>query len=314
MKQTSLILTGRRTLKWEEWTLPALKQDEVYIQTIAGAISIGAELPQYNESDVTDPDPVYPKGTGYESYGKVLGVGDHVSQVKVGDRVLAFYGHKDYGVVKSDKAVVVPEHLDYKYALLNTLSCDAAKGVLKLCPENSSRVLVAGAGTMGTLAVYFLKKYMNVDHVDVLEPNDKRHALPTRLGATNVYISNDQVSSNYYDYALECSSNSDAFKTLLRSMKSEGEVCILSDGNKDLFYLTQDFYWKELKIVGSSDGWNYRKHAEWFFNDYEKSSYLTNIFEHEVSYAQLINCFKELSANRINPMKVLVRYDRTDKD
>ena len=50
MKQKSLILTGPKNLKWEKYSMSPLKKDEVLIKTIAGAISIGAELPQYNES------------------------------------------------------------------------------------------------------------------------------------------------------------------------------------------------------------------------------------------------------------------------
>ncbi|MEH6892354.1 hypothetical protein V7024_22350, partial [Bacillus sp. JJ864] len=37
-------------------------------RTIAGAISIGAELPQFNENDNSEIRPIYPKETGYESY------------------------------------------------------------------------------------------------------------------------------------------------------------------------------------------------------------------------------------------------------
>ncbi|MBN8237208.1 alcohol dehydrogenase catalytic domain-containing protein [Halobacillus kuroshimensis] len=311
MKQKSLILTGPKNLIWETCSFSPLKKDEVSIKTIAGAISIGAELPQYNESDVTDSHPTYPRETGYESYGEVLEVGSNVTQVKVGDHVLAFYGHKDLAIVKPNKIVAVPKQLDYKYALLNTLSCDAAKGVLKLNPERVSRVLVTGGGTMGILAVHFLKRYMNVSHVDMLESNKQRHVIPKRIGVDNVFSTKNEVSEHSYDYALECSSSFAAFKTLLRSMKSEGKVSILSDGNKDLFHLTEDFYTKELTIVGSSDGWNYHKHADWFFKEYQSSSFLKDVFEHEVSQEDLIHCFDELHTNQISPMKVLVHYNRT---
>lgn len=311
MKQKSLILTGPKNLKWEKYSMSPLKKDEVLIKTIAGAISIGAELPQYNESDLTDPHPTYPRDTGYESYGEVLEVGSSVTQAKVGDRVLAFYGHKDFSIVKSNKIVVVPKELDYRYALLNTLFCDAAKGVLKLNPARVSRVLVTGGGTMGTLAVHFLKRYKKIEHVDVLEPNKQRHAIPKRIGVDNVFSTKEEVSGNSYDYALECSSSFAAFRTLLSSMKLEGKVCILSDGNKDLFHLTEDFYTKELEIVGSSDGWNYNKHADWFFKEYQTSSFLSDIFEHEISHENLIHCFDELHTNQISPMKVLVHYNRS---
>ncbi len=46
MQSRSLLLTAPRQLEWITENLPAVKPDEVLVQTSAGAISIGAELPQ----------------------------------------------------------------------------------------------------------------------------------------------------------------------------------------------------------------------------------------------------------------------------
>ena len=75
MIQTSLELKEKKTLQWTTKTISPLKEDEILIKTVAGAISIGAELPQYNETDPTDHPPSYPKETGYESYGEVIAKG-----------------------------------------------------------------------------------------------------------------------------------------------------------------------------------------------------------------------------------------------
>ncbi|WP_273851934.1 zinc-binding dehydrogenase [Guptibacillus spartinae] len=308
MKQQSLILTGKRKLEWKSTMLDPIKEDEVLIETIAGAISIGAELPQYNETDVTDTNPQYPRETGYESYGRVIETGRNVVDIHVGDNVLAFYGHKDLGVVKALKVVRVPEEVHYTFALLNTLSCDSAKGVFKLHPKPTDKVLVTGSGTIGLLTLHFLKDYMNIKQVDVLEPNETRCRLADTFGASNIFLSEDQVPNNHYDYGLECSSSNKAFQTLLKSLKPNGEVCVLSDGNKDLFYLNEDFYEKELKIVGSADGWDYQQHSQWFFGSIERAKYLNEIFECEISSHELIDCFVNLSEKRGNPIKVLVRY------
>lgn len=37
-----------------------LQDDEVFIKTIVGAISIGAEIPQYMNSNLADKPPLYP--------------------------------------------------------------------------------------------------------------------------------------------------------------------------------------------------------------------------------------------------------------
>ncbi|WP_313491855.1 alcohol dehydrogenase catalytic domain-containing protein [Exiguobacterium sp.] len=112
--------------------LPLLGIHDVHVRTLAGSISIGAELPQWLEQDMTETDYGYPLETGYESYGKVLAVGEAVQTVKPGDRVVGFYGHQDQAVVPESKVILVPAYVSPREALLLILSCDAAKGVRKL--------------------------------------------------------------------------------------------------------------------------------------------------------------------------------------
>jgi alcohol dehydrogenase len=75
-----------------------------------------------------------------------------------------------------------------------------------------------------------------------------------------------------------------------------------------LFYLNEDFYEKELKIVDSADGWSYQQHSQWFFDSIERAKYLNEIFERDISSHELIDCFANLSEKSDNPIKVLVRY------
>ncbi|TMU88165.1 alcohol dehydrogenase [Bacillus sp. BHET2] len=309
MKQHSLVLTAKKKLEWTTHTLPALKKDEVLIKTIAGAISIGAELPQYDERDVTERSPSYPKETGYESYGEVIGVGDEVEQFTIGDRVVAFYGHKDYGIVNENKAIFVPNDIHHADALLVILSCDSAKGVLKLNPKEDDRVLVTGAGTMGLLTIYFLKEYMNVKYIEVSEPNTFRGGLAMDLGAETVYKHVGECPIDIYDYGFECSGFNGAFNTLQESLKYEGEICILSDGNKESFQLQPGFFRKELKVIGSSDGWDYDRHSKWYFDQIKgKDSGLKRLFEEVITSQDLVECFDDLSKGRLHPVKVLVEY------
>ncbi len=135
MEQNKLVLEGPKYLKWKTCKIKSIQDDEIIVKTIAGAISIGAELPQFKGSDVTDMNPIYPRKTGYESYGEVIQVGNKVTNLKVGDRVVSFYGHDTIGIVKGDKVIRVPSYIEPKDALLSILSCDAAKGILKLNPR-----------------------------------------------------------------------------------------------------------------------------------------------------------------------------------
>ncbi|OFD47054.1 hypothetical protein BWGOE3_25730 [Bacillus mycoides] len=45
MEQYKLVLEGSKQLKWQTDKIRPLQDDEIIVKTIAGAISIGAELP-----------------------------------------------------------------------------------------------------------------------------------------------------------------------------------------------------------------------------------------------------------------------------
>ncbi|MDJ1475997.1 zinc-binding dehydrogenase [Bacillus sp. LS15-K4] len=308
MEQNKLVLEGPKRLKWETCKIKSIQDEEIIIKTIAGAISIGAELPQYKESDVTDINPIYPRKTGYESYGEVIQVGNKVTKLKVGDKVVAFYGHETVGVVKEDKVIRVPSYIKPKVALLSILSCDAAKGILKLNPRQDEKVLITGMGVIGLLACYFLKYYVGVKHVDVVEPNKNRRDFAKKFGVKNIYDSEEQIIETY-NYGFECSATNSGFHTLQKVLKTNGQICILSDGNIEELTLIADFYQKELQIIGSSDGYDYQKHADWFFSQIEQTTWIEEIFQHEIQYTELIQCFEELSQGIITPLKVFVSYE-----
>lgn len=277
MKQQVLMLCGEKFLEWQTRELPPLEPDEVLLKTIAGAISIGAEMPQYNGRDITEVDPQYPRNTGYENYSEVVGVGEKVQSIQNGDKVIAFYGHKTVSIAKENGIIPVTKGISSHESLLTILSCDSAKGVLKLNPSKSDKVLVTGMGTMGLLTVYFLEYYIGVKHIDIIEPEHGRREIAKRFGAKHTFSVHNQLKSNY-DYGIECSGKFDAFQVLQEGVKTDGEICILSDGNREEFKLTSAFYKKELRIVGSSDGWNYENTLSGFLNKFKKHPLLINYF------------------------------------
>ncbi|HDR7282706.1 alcohol dehydrogenase catalytic domain-containing protein [Bacillus paranthracis] len=308
MEQNKLVLEGPKRLKWEKREIKSIQDDEIIVKTIAGAISIGAELPQYRESDVTDTNPMYPRKTGYESYGEVIQFGNKVTNLNVGDKVVSFYGHETIGIVKGDKVIRVPSYIKPQVALLSILSCDAAKGVLKLNPQKDTKVLITGMGVIGLLTCYFLKYYVGVEQVDVVEPNKNRREIAKKFGAKNLFDSEEKIIETY-NYGFECSATNIGFYTLQKALNSNSEICILSDGNLEELTLTADFYEKELRIIGSSDGYDYQQHADWFFSQIEQTPWIEEIFQHEIQHTGLIQCFEELSQGIITPLKVFVSYE-----
>ena len=254
MHRKSLLLTAPVQLEWVLEDLSLLQPDEVLIQTTAGAISIGSELPIYSGTARSTEPIRYPHMTGYESAGIVIARGSDVQRLQVGDRVIAFYGHRTHAIIPEAKAIAVPDNVPDALALLSILTCDVSKGIRKVAPQPDESVLITGAGTIGLLTIFMLIAF-GVQKIDVVESRVERRTLALQLAA-NMAMPLQEINtrSEMYPIAFECSSNNRAFELLQRKMQPEGRICILSDGNIEPLTLTPTFHEKELMIVGSSDG------------------------------------------------------------
>jgi alcohol dehydrogenase len=306
----SLLLTAPRQLQWVVEELPPLLPNEVLIRTTAGAISIGSELPLYIGTARSTEPIRYPHMTGYESIGIISSCGSHVQRFQVGDRVIAFYGHRTYAIVPGTKAIAVPDDVPDELALLAILTCDVSKGIQKAAPKVNEPVLITGAGTIGLLTVFMLKA-VGAQTVDVVEPQAQRRTLALQLGARLAITPQDITRGNVtYSVAFECSSRNQAFELLQAKMERQGRICILSDGNIEPLIVTPAFHEKELMLNGSSDGTDYQEHAKWFFSivsEYSKN--LAQLFEYQTTADYLITTFELLATGAIMPIKVLVRYN-----
>jgi alcohol dehydrogenase len=112
-----------------------------------------------------------------------------------------------------------------------------------------------------------------------------------------------------YAVGFECSGRDAAFELLQERLRSGGRLAVISDGNLEPLVLSPHFHEKELLVVGSSDGLDYREHAQWFFDVAGGgSSGLERLFELRVAAEELPETFRRLAAGEVSPIKVLVRY------
>lgn len=305
----NLFLTAAKSLTWITEELPAPGAHDVVVQTQTSAISIGSELPRYCGTARTDRPVYYPESMGYENVGIVLACGSAVQMVQRGDRVVAFYGQRTRAIVPETKVIVVPAGVSDALAILAILTCDAAKGIRKLAPRPEEMALITGAGAMGLLTLFILRAY-GVAHVDMVEPRGERHALARTLGARQVLHPQElALEDGAYAVAFECSSRDAAFALLQQHMQANGRICVTADGNIEPLTLTSAFHEKELQLVASSDGWDYHRHAAWYFHEVQqRQTCLEQLFELQIPRDELISTFEQLAAGSMRPVKVLVRY------
>ncbi|MEL7436139.1 MAG: zinc-binding dehydrogenase, partial [Chloroflexota bacterium] len=166
---------------------------------------------------------------------------------------------------------------------------------------------VTGCGTIGLLACYVLSAYglRNISAVDAVEARqDLALALGARVATSPTEVKNQDT---LYDLGIECSSFQDAFALLQTKMKLNGKIAILSDGNREPLVLLPDFHAKELTLFGSSDGWNYAKHAEWFFDSIRSSSKpIEKIFDVTIGSQEIASTFAALANDELRSIKVFI--------
>jgi alcohol dehydrogenase len=306
----SLYLTSPRQLQWITEEIPSLRNHDVLVRTTTGTISIGSELPLYGGTARASSSIQYPYMTGYESVGIVSACGTNVRKVRPGNRVVAFYGHRTQAVVPEESVIVVPDDITDALAILAILTCDVAKGVRKLIPMPEEAALVTGAGAMGLLTLFMLKAY-GCTYVDIVEPRQERHALAYQFGARTVFFPQDLAGEDEtYAVAFECSSRNKAYDLLQRQMRHDGRICVVADGNLEPLVLTPAFHERELKVVGTSNGWDYQQHAIWYFQiARQNASRLTQLFERDIAHSELVTTFEQLASNNSSrPVKILVHY------
>jgi alcohol dehydrogenase len=185
-----LTLTAPGKLTWITELLPPVGEDEVLLQTLSTAISIGCELPVYRGTARASRPAHYPQGMGYENVSRVVACGSSAQNIQPGNRVVAFYGQQTFAVVPVRKVIHVPEEISDELALLSILTCDTAKGVRKLDPDPAEDILVTGTGAIGLLTLFVLRAYGH-ESIDVVEPLIEQHALASLLGARTVWTPQD---------------------------------------------------------------------------------------------------------------------------
>ena len=134
-----------------------------------------------------------PQPIGYSAAGKVIGVGDGVSQFAVGDRV-AIAGaqcafHAEVLRVPVNLAVAMPDSVDFAAASTVALGAIALQGIRRAQPTLGETFVVVGLGFLGQLTVQMLRA--NGIKTIALDPDAGRLAQAVAAGALGLDTQGD---------------------------------------------------------------------------------------------------------------------------
>lgn len=226
---------------------------------------------------------------GHEWSGRVVAVGDQVTQWKVGDAAVGgptprcgkcehcladrpslcverstpgSSAHSDgafaeYILTGETHLRRVPDGMDMRVAALAEPLAVALHGITRSGLQAGQRLLVTGGGPIGTLSVAAARA-LGVNDIVVSEPHPKRRALAERLGARVVLPEElvppptpGDVVDEPFDVALDCSGNARAMESALCQLKRGGTLVIVGAGIQRPKFDNNRILLNELVITGA---------------------------------------------------------------
>jgi L-iditol 2-dehydrogenase len=221
---------------------------------------------------------------GHEASGEVVGVGEGVTRLEVGDRVSVEPGVPDFSCeqclvgrynlcrgmrffatppIDGAFAELVTVHELFAHRVPDSLSDDAAALLEPLsvglwaCRKGEvsagSRVLVTGAGPVGLLAVQ-VALALGAAEVTVTDVSASRLALARELGATatlDASTTSLEKSGVEPDVLLECSGNPAATGDGVRALSRAGRAVLVGMGGDEMPLPLSRVQERELTVTGT---------------------------------------------------------------
>ena len=201
--------TGQTIL--EEIPAPQIRRGFVLIQTTCSLVSLGTErmLVEFGKANLLDkarqqPDKVkmvldkvksdglmptmeavfskleQPLPLGYCNVGKVIAVGEGVSEYKVGDRVASNGAHAEVVCVPKNLAAAIPEKVTDEEAAFTVIGSIGLQGIRLLNPTFGETIVVTGLGLIGLLTAQLLKA--NGCKVIGIDPDEQKLSIAEDKG------------------------------------------------------------------------------------------------------------------------------------
>ncbi|MBA4387673.1 MAG: hypothetical protein C0404_06805 [Verrucomicrobia bacterium] len=239
MKNPTVVFPEVRKAEIRDVEIPALKREQLLIETEVTAISIGTEMTVFSgdvEPGTHWAKAGFPRQSGYCNVGVVKEVGEGVDRARIGQRVQSYGGHGKYVVQRQELAREVRSDVPSECAVFATLAEIALHGVRRSEIGLGYSVVVYGLGLLGQMAVRFawLAGARPVLGVDVAEQRLK--LLPKEAGViavnpreTNVTeVVKEVTRGRMADVVVEFTGNQSLIPGEMKLLRQGGTLAIVS--------------------------------------------------------------------------------------
>ncbi|ACF13849.1 Alcohol dehydrogenase GroES domain protein [Chloroherpeton thalassium ATCC 35110] len=234
---------------------------DILVKTILTTVAPGLERMQITGKSVTRRVIKFPVVPGSEMVGEVVWVGEFVHGIEPGELVYVRQGDRWAGaeslfgcnanfVLTHFKHVIPLGTAPMQRAVLSGLLAYAISSVKKINLQELNRVLVLGLGSVGMMAIEYLR-YKGFTDIDAVESFAIRGRMSS---ASAIGISLDDFTEDFndrYDLVIEATGRLLLIEQVMRLLKPQGKVLLM--GNYEVtkydYRLIQD---KEPVLITSS--------------------------------------------------------------
>lgn len=264
MQSLCIMFTGKDKVElvWEE--VPPIGKGQVLVRARKSLISTGTECiclgHLFEEGTHWDRWVKYPFPPGYSMVGVVEQVGEDVTQVKPGDRVVFQRSHRQWHVVETKALTLVPDAVSDEDASWFALAMIAQNAVRAAQHQMGDNVVVIGAGLLGQLTVQYLR-LQGAAQIIVVDPAEPRLKMAQAHGATTVIAKKVEhareeilalTEGKGAEVVYDVTGIASVFAPAITLLRRFGKLILLGDtGEPSQQYLTGDVITKGLRIIGT---------------------------------------------------------------
>lgn len=253
MKTKQIVFTKPYVAELLDAEYEAPKAGEVTVSLEFSAISAGTEKANLvgdrngrwqNEGE----EAKFPRFVGYSAAGIVTAVGEDVTDVAVGDRVIVYWGkHKKNITVKRKNVVKIPEGVSMEEASMVHISTFPMGAIRKTKIEIGESALVMGLGILGVFAVQQLRA-AGAYPVIAVDPVADRREFALKMGADYALDPTEEgftekvmaLSDGGVNVCIEVTGLGIGLVQALECMKEMGRVALLGCTRSSKFEI--DYY------------------------------------------------------------------------
>ncbi|MBE6590212.1 MAG: zinc-binding alcohol dehydrogenase [Ruminococcaceae bacterium] len=188
MKTRQIVFTKPYTAELLEVECPAPQKDELCVRIEFSAISSGTERANYvgdrnRTTAAEDEEATFPRTVGYSAAGVITELGEEITDLCVGDRVIVYWGsHQRNITVKRTNVVKIPDNVSLQEASMALIATFPLGAIRKTRLEIGESALVMGLGILGIFAVQELRA-AGAYPVIAADPVKERRELALKMGA-----------------------------------------------------------------------------------------------------------------------------------